>query len=74
MKKRLILTTLIMLFAVTIPTKADFWKKLKNAITGTGSSNSSSSSNSSGKSGGTRGYLKTDGGDAKIINPSYYKK
>lgn len=55
MKKRLILTTLIMLFTVTIPAKADFWKKLKNAITGTGSSNSSSSSNSSGKSGGTRG-------------------
>lgn len=49
MKKRLILTTLLMLFAVTIPAKADFWKKLKNAITGTGSSNSSSSSNSSGK-------------------------
>ena len=51
MKKRLILTTLLMLFVVTIPTKADFWKKLKNAITGTGSNNSSSSSNSSGKSG-----------------------
>ena len=47
MKKLFLIAMLCLTF--TIPAKADFWKKLKNAITGTGSSNSSSSSNSSGK-------------------------
>ena len=66
MKKLLLIAMLCLTF--TIPAKADFWKKLKNAVTGTGSS--SSSSNSSGKTGGTRGYLITDEYGSKIIvNP-----
>ena len=66
MKKLFLIAMLCLTF--TIPAKADFWKKLKNAVTGTGSS--SSSSNSSGKTGGTRGYLITDEYGTKIIvNP-----
>ena len=66
MKKLFLIAMLCLTF--TIPAKADFWKKLKNAVTGTGSS--SSSSNSSGKTGGTRGYLITDEYGSKIIvNP-----
>ena len=45
MKKLFLIAMLCLTF--TIPAKADFWKKLKNAVTGTDSS--SSSSNSSGK-------------------------
>ena len=66
MKKLFLIAMLCLTF--TIPAKADFWKKLKNAVTGTDSS--SSSSNSSGKTGGTRGYLITDEYGSKIIvNP-----
>lgn len=63
MKKLFLIAMLCLTF--TIPAKADFWKKLKNAVTGTDSS--SSSSNSSGKTGGTRGYLITDEYGTKII-------
>ena len=66
MKKLFLIAMLCLTF--TIPAKADFWKKLKNAVTGTGSS--SSSSNSSGKTGGTRGYIRTDNrGNKEIVNP-----
>lgn len=66
MKKLFLVSMLCLTF--TIPAKADFWKKLKNAVTGTGSS--SSSSNSSGKTGGTRGYIRTDNrGNKEIVNP-----
>ena len=65
MKKLFLIAMLCLTF--TIPAKADFWKKLKNAVTGTGSS--SSSSNSSGKTGGTRGYLVKDDWENKIVNP-----
>ena len=66
MKKLLLIAMLCLTF--TIPAKADFWKKLKNAVTGTDSS--SSSSNSSGKTGGTRGYLSTNEyGTKVIVNP-----
>ena len=66
MKKLFLIAMLCLTF--TIPAKADFWKKLKNAVTGTDSS--SSSSNSSGKTGGTRGYIRTDNrGNKEIVNP-----
>ena len=64
MKKLFLVSMLCLTF--TIPAKADFWKKLKNAVIGT---DATSSSNSSGKTGGTRGYLVTDGNYKKIVNP-----
>lgn len=64
MKKLFLVSMLCLTFAV--PAKADFWKKLKNAVIGT---DATSSSNSSGKTGGTRGYLVTDGNYKKIVNP-----
>ena len=64
MKKLFLVSMLCLTFAV--PAKADFWKKLKNAVIGT---DTASSSNSSGKTGGTRGYLVTDGNYKKIVNP-----
>lgn len=64
MKKLFLVSMLCLTF--TIPAKADFWKKLKNAVIGT---DAASSSNSSGKTGGTRGYLVTDGNYKKIVNP-----
>ena len=64
MKKLFLISMLCLTFAV--PAKADFWKKLKNAVIGT---DTASSSNSSGKTGGTRGYLVTDGNYKKIVNP-----
>ena len=64
MKKLFLISMLCLTF--TIPAKADFWKKLKNAVIGT---DTASSSNSSGKTGGTRGYLVTDGNYKKIVNP-----
>ena len=65
MKKLFLVSMLCLTF--TIPAKADFWKKLKNAVIGT---DATSSSNSSGKTGGTRGYLITDDwGNKKIVNP-----
>ena len=64
MKKLFLVSMLCLTF--TIPAKADFWKKLKNAVIGT---DTASSSNSSGKTGGTRGYLVTDGNYKKIVNP-----
>lgn len=64
MKKLFLVSMLCLTF--TIPVKADFWKKLKNAVIGT---DATSSSNSSGKTGGTRGYLVTDGNYKKIVNP-----
>ena len=64
MKKLFLVSMLCLTF--TIPAKADFWKKLKNAVIGT---DATSSSNSSGKSGGTRGYLSVYGGRNIIVNP-----
>ena len=64
MKKLFLVSMLCLTFAV--PAKAGFWKKLKNAVIGT---DATSSSNSSGKTGGTRGYLVTDGNYKKIVNP-----
>ena len=64
MKKLFLISMLCLTF--TIPAKAGFWKKLKNAVIGT---DATSSSNSSGKTGGTRGYLVTDGNYKKIVNP-----
>ena len=66
MKKLFLVAMLCLTFA--IPAKADFWKKMKNAILGPGGS--TSSSNTSGKTGGTRGYLTTNENGTKIIvNP-----
>ena len=64
MKKLFLVSMLCLTF--TIPAKADFWKKLKNAVIGT---DAASSSNSSGKTGGTRGYLVKDDWENKIVNP-----
>lgn len=64
MKKLFLVSMLCLTF--TIPAKADFWKKLKNAVIGT---DTASSSNSSGKTGGTRGYLVKDDWENKIVNP-----
>ena len=65
MKKLFLVSMLCLTF--TIPAKADFWKKLKNAVIGT---DTASSSNSSGKTGGTRGYIRTDNrGNKEIVNP-----
>ena len=65
MKKLFLVSMLCLTF--TIPAKADFWKKLKNAVIGT---DATSSSNSSGKTGGTRGYLTTyEDGTKIIVNP-----
>ena len=65
MKKLFLVSMLCLTF--TIPAKADFWKKLKNAVIGT---DATSSSNSSGKTGGTRGYIRTDNrGNKEIVNP-----
>ena len=64
MKKLFLVSMLCLTF--TIPAKADFWKKLKNAVIGT---DATSSSNSSGKTGGTRGYLVKDDWENKIVNP-----
>jgi hypothetical protein len=62
MKKLFLVTMLCLTFA--IPAKADFWKKMKNAVLGPGSS--TSKSNTSEKTGGTRGYLNAD---KRIVNP-----
>lgn len=65
MKKLFLVAMLCLTFAV--PAKADFWKKMKNAILG--STDTSSTSNTSGKTGGTRGYIVLDGNYKKIVNP-----
>ena len=66
MKKLFLVAMLCLTFA--IPVKADFWKKMKNAVLGSGSS--TSKSNTSGKTGGTRGYLTINENGTKIIvNP-----
>ena len=62
MKKLFLVSMLCLTF--TIPAKADFWKKLKNAVIGT---DATSSSNSSGITGGTRRHFTTYEDGTKII-------
>lgn len=65
MKKLFLVAMLCLTFSILA--KADFWKKMKNAILGPGGS--TSSSNTSGKTGGTRGYFLLDGNYGYIVNP-----